>query len=155
MEAFQPANLINVEVAHAQSRPADLVAGHVANAPAHKRQGNVVVQGDIPAGPPGREGAPGAAAAGRSTRPSGRTMDKVSGVKRKKVPTKKPPASTPSPRVRRSPRVPSYGDASTAGEVFDERAGSRVSNNAAAEFVNLLATNAVDVINPDRWLRTT
>ncbi|KAE8769839.1 Lactation elevated protein 1 [Hordeum vulgare] len=71
-------------------------------------------------------------------------MNKVSGVKRKKVPTTKPLA-TPSAPVRRSPMVPSYSAASTAGEVFDERAGSRGSNNATVELVNLLATNAVDI----------
>ncbi|KAE8780238.1 galacturonosyltransferase 14 [Hordeum vulgare] len=71
-------------------------------------------------------------------------MNKVSGVKRKKVPTKKPPA-TPYAPARRSPTMPSCGDVSTTGKVFDERAGSRGSNNAAAEFVHLLATNAVDI----------
>ncbi|KAE8782516.1 galacturonosyltransferase 14 [Hordeum vulgare] len=71
-------------------------------------------------------------------------MSKVSDMKQKKVPTKKPSA-TPSAPARRSPMVPFYGAASTAGDVFDERAGSYGSNNAAAEFVNLLATNAVDI----------
>ncbi|KAE8787707.1 Lactation elevated protein 1 [Hordeum vulgare] len=108
MEAFQPADLVNVEVAHAQAHTSDLVASHVApapsvaNAPTRKWQGNIVVQDDIPIGPHGREGAPGAAAAARSARPSAGKMNKVLGVKRKKVPTKKPPA-TPPPRrdVRR------------------------------------------------------
>ncbi|KAE8784504.1 hypothetical protein D1007_41947 [Hordeum vulgare] len=149
MEAFQTADLVNVEVAHAQSRPTDLVADHVApapavaNAPACERQGNTGVQGGIPAGPAGREGASGVVAAARSARlPEGK-MNKVSGVKWNKDPTKKH-APTPSSPARRSPTVPSYVAASTAGEVFDERVVSRGSNNPAAEFVNLLATNAVD-----------
>ncbi|KAE8777543.1 galacturonosyltransferase 14 [Hordeum vulgare] len=71
-------------------------------------------------------------------------MNKMSGVKRKKVPTKKPSA-TPSAPTRRSLAVPSYDAASTAREVFDETYGSHGSNNATAEFVHLLATNAVDI----------
>ncbi|KAE8794512.1 galacturonosyltransferase 14 [Hordeum vulgare] len=71
-------------------------------------------------------------------------MRKVSYMKEKKVPTKKPSA-TPSNAMRRSLTVPFYDAASTAAEVFNERAGSGGSNNAAAEFVNLLATNAVDI----------
>ncbi|KAE8795092.1 galacturonosyltransferase 14 [Hordeum vulgare] len=131
MEAFQPADLITAEVTHAQSRPTDLVAGHVgpapaiANAPARKRQGNIVVQAGIPAGPAGREGASRTAATLRSGRPPAGKMNKVLGVKRKKVATKKPSA--------------------TAGEVFDEMLGSRGLNNAATEFVHLLATNLVDI----------
>ncbi|KAE8787078.1 Lactation elevated protein 1 [Hordeum vulgare] len=104
MEASQPADLVNVEVAHAQSRPTDLVAGYVApavaqgtNAPTLKRQGNIVVQGGIPVGPVGREGASGVAAAARSAWPPAGKMSKVSGMKRKKVPTKKP-SSPPSAR---------------------------------------------------------
>ncbi|KAE8815649.1 hypothetical protein D1007_07130 [Hordeum vulgare] len=130
MEAFQPADLVNVEVTHVQSRPTDLVAGHVApvvalvtNALARKRQCNVVVQDGIPAGPAGREGASGAAAAARYPRPPTGKMSKVLGVKRKKVPMKKP-STTPSASARRSPMVPFYGAASIACEVFDERAGS-------------------------------
>ncbi|KAE8804191.1 hypothetical protein D1007_19943 [Hordeum vulgare] len=87
---------VNVEVAHAQIPPADLVAGHVApavtqgtNAPARKRQGNVVVQGSNSAGPVGKARAPGAAVAARSARPPAEKMSKASGVKRKKVPTKR------------------------------------------------------------------
>ncbi|KAE8797162.1 hypothetical protein D1007_27716 [Hordeum vulgare] len=121
MEAFQPTDLVNVEVEDVQSRPADFVAGHVApavalvtNTPARKWQGNVVVQGDIPAGPAEREGAPGVAAAARSVRSSAGKMSKVSGVKRNKVPTKKP-SSTPSAPARCSPTVPFYGASSTAG----------------------------------------
>ncbi|KAE8779442.1 galacturonosyltransferase 14 [Hordeum vulgare] len=151
MEAFQPADLVNVEVMHAQSRPADLVAGHVApvvalvtNVPARKRQGNVVVEGGIPSGLAGREGEPGSTAAARSAQPPTGKMSKVSGVERKKVPTKKS-SSTPSAPARRSWTVPFYDTASTAGKVFDERAGSGGSNNVAAEFVNLFATNAVDI----------
>ncbi|KAE8808573.1 hypothetical protein D1007_14962 [Hordeum vulgare] len=121
MEASQLADLVNVEVAHAQSCPMDLVARHVApavaqatNAPARKRQGNVVVQGVIPAGPAEREGAPGTAPTAQSARSPTGKMSKVSGVKRKKVPTKKP-SSTPSAPTRHFPTVPFYGIASTAG----------------------------------------
>ncbi|KAE8810664.1 hypothetical protein D1007_12592 [Hordeum vulgare] len=71
-------------------------------------------------------------------------MSKVSGVKRKKVPTKKP-LTTPSVPASRSPTAPFYGAASTACEEFDERAGSGGSNNVVVEVVNLLATNAVDI----------
>ncbi|KAE8813517.1 galacturonosyltransferase 14 [Hordeum vulgare] len=151
MEAFQPTNLVNVEVAHAQSLPADIVAGHVTpavslvtNAPARKQQDNVVVQGGIPAGPSIKEDASGATATARSSRPPTGKMSKVSGVKRKKVPTKKSSA-TPSSLTRRSPTVPFNDAASTEGEVFVERAKSGGSNNAAGEFVNLLATNAVNI----------
>ncbi|KAE8811474.1 Lactation elevated protein 1 [Hordeum vulgare] len=129
MEAFQPTDLTNVEVAHMQSRSADLVSDQVTpvvalvtNAPARKQQGNVVVEDGIPAGPVGREGVPDTAAAVRSARSPAGKMSKVSGVKRKKVPTTEPSA-TPSAPSRRSPTVPFYGAASTAREVFDERAG--------------------------------
>ncbi|KAE8816247.1 Lactation elevated protein 1 [Hordeum vulgare] len=143
----------------------DLVVGHVApaiaqgtNVSARKRQGNVVLQGnnpagpigkertpgDNPAGPAGKERAPGVAAAVRSARPPAEKMSKVSGVKRKKVPSKRP-SSTPSAPARCSPTVPFNGVASTAGEVFDEMAGSGGSNNVAAKFVNLLDTNVVDI----------
>ncbi|KAE8787939.1 ALA-interacting subunit 1 [Hordeum vulgare] len=71
-------------------------------------------------------------------------MSKVSGMKRKKVTTKKP-SSTPSAPARRSSMVPFYGAASTAGEVFDERVESGGSNNHAAKFMNLLVTKAVDI----------
>ncbi|KAE8815973.1 hypothetical protein D1007_06512 [Hordeum vulgare] len=151
MDASEPADLVNMEFVHTQSRLADIIAGHVAltvaqatNAPAHKRQGNIVVQGGIPAGRVGREGTPCATASARSAGPPAGTMSKVSCVKRKKVPTNKP-SPTPSALARHSPTVPFYDAASTAGEVFDERAGSGGSNNAAAEFVNLLATNAIDI----------
>ncbi|KAE8813656.1 galacturonosyltransferase 14 [Hordeum vulgare] len=90
------------------------------------------------------EGAPVTTAAAQSARPSTGKMSKVSDVKRKKVPTKKPPA-TPSASARRSPTVPFYDVGSIAGEVFDEMAGSGGSNSAAAEFMNLLDTNAVDI----------
>ncbi|KAE8795649.1 putative galacturonosyltransferase 14 [Hordeum vulgare] len=71
-------------------------------------------------------------------------MNKVSDVKRKKVPTKKPSA-TPSAPARRILTVPSYDATTTTDEVFDETSGSCGSNDAAAEFVHLLATNAVDI----------
>nr|XP_020185878.1 glutathione S-transferase T3-like [Aegilops tauschii subsp. strangulata] len=41
--------------------------------------------------------------------------------------------------------MPLNGAAPTAGEVFDEMAGSGGSNNATAEFVSLLDTNTVDI----------
>ncbi|KAE8811662.1 hypothetical protein D1007_11449 [Hordeum vulgare] len=129
MEASQPADLVNVKVAHAQSRPVDLVADHVVpavaqatNVPARKRQGNVSVQGSIPAGLAGREGALGAAVAARSSWLPTWKMSKVSGMKRKKVRTKKP-SSTPSASARCTPTVPFYSAASTADEVFDGRDG--------------------------------
>ncbi|KAE8774325.1 Lactation elevated protein 1 [Hordeum vulgare] len=118
-----------MEVAHAQSRSTDLIAGHVApavalltNALARKRQGNIVMQDGILASPAGREGAPSTAAVARSARPPAWKMSKVWGVKRKKVPTKKPSSAQSAP-ARHSPTVPFYGAASTAGEVFDERVG--------------------------------
>ncbi|KAE8769574.1 Lactation elevated protein 1 [Hordeum vulgare] len=126
MEAFQPSDLVTVEVAPA---PTDLVASHVgpapavANTPARKRQGNVVVHDDIPAGPAGREGVPTAATAVRSARPPTWKMNKVSGVKQKKVPTKKPP-STPFALARRSLTVPSYGATSTTGRESPRERGS-------------------------------
>ena len=79
---------VTVEVAYAQSPPADLVAGHVGpavaqgtTAPARKRQGNVVVQGGNPAATAGKARAPGANAAARS-RSAAENVGKVSGIKR-------------------------------------------------------------------------
>ncbi|KAE8793849.1 Lactation elevated protein 1 [Hordeum vulgare] len=116
------------------------------NAPACKRQGNVVVQGGNPDGLTEKARAPAAIAAARFARPMAEKMSKVSGMKRKKVPTKRPvPSSTPSAPARCSPTMPFNGVASTTGEVFNEMAGSGGSNNVAAEFVNLLDTNAVDI----------
>ncbi|KAE8815673.1 Lactation elevated protein 1 [Hordeum vulgare] len=112
--------------------------------PSHKQQGNVVVQGNISAGLARRGVASAAADATRSARPSVGKMSKVSGVKWKKVPTKKPLVTSSAPAIR-SPTTPFYGAASTIGKVSDERAGSGISNNATAEFVNLLATNVVDI----------
>ena len=62
---------VTVEVAHAPSPRADLVAGHVGPAgvaqaqatPARKRQGNVLVQGGNPAAPAAMARAPGGNAA--------------------------------------------------------------------------------------------
>ncbi|KAE8807683.1 Lactation elevated protein 1 [Hordeum vulgare] len=97
-------------------------------------------------------------------------MSKVSGVKRKKVPTKKP-SSTPCAPTRRFLMVPFYGAASTARKMFNEMAegmhlptlilaslfrhcGSSCgdftrcsggSNNVVADFVNLLGTDTVDI----------
>ncbi|KAE8795376.1 glutathione s-transferase t3-like [Hordeum vulgare] len=145
MEAFQLADLVNVEVAHMQSclNVAPAVA-LVINVLALNRKGNIVVQGGIPTGPAGKEVASGATAAVRSARPPAGKMSKVSGMKRKKVPTKKPSA-TPSALTRRSPTVTFYGAASTTRDVFDQTVGSGGSNNAAAELVHLLATNAIDI----------
>ncbi|KAE8781419.1 hypothetical protein D1007_45278 [Hordeum vulgare] len=100
---------VTVEVAHAPSPRADLVAGHVvpaAVAQAHvatsrKRQGNLVVQGGNPAAPAMTACAPGANAAVRS-RPAAEKAGKAAGVKRRKVlAIRKPPYSTsdsPPPR---------------------------------------------------------
>nr|XP_045089502.1 uncharacterized protein LOC123497228 [Aegilops tauschii subsp. strangulata] len=144
---------VPVEVACAQCPPADLVAGHVGpivaqgtNAPARKRQGNVVMQGGNPAAPTGKARAPGANAAARSW-PAAEKVGKVSGVKRKRIPAtkKSAPSFTPSAPARGSPAMPLNGAAFTASEVFDEMAGIGGSNNATTEFVNLLDTNAVDI----------
>ncbi|KAE8770459.1 hypothetical protein D1007_57797 [Hordeum vulgare] len=132
MEASQ-SSLVNVEVAHAQSPPADLVAGHVnpvvaqgTNAPARKRQGNVVVQGGNPAGPATEARASGAAITVRSIRSPTEKVSKVSSMKRNKVPTKSTvPSSTPPVSARCSPSMPFNGVASTADEVFDEMVGRR------------------------------
>ncbi|KAE8799680.1 hypothetical protein D1007_24928 [Hordeum vulgare] len=93
---------VTVEVAHAPSPQADLVAGHVDpaavakahDAPSRKRQGNVVVQGGNPAAPAATARAPGANAAVQSC-PAAEKAGKAAGVKRRKVPaTRKPPYST-------------------------------------------------------------
>ncbi|KAE8814866.1 galacturonosyltransferase 14 [Hordeum vulgare] len=141
---------VTVEVAHAPSPRADLVAGHVAPAavaPSRKRQGNMVVQGGNPAAPAATARAPGANAAVRS-RTAAEKAGKAAGVKRRKAPaSRKPPSST-------SHSIPPQGGAPTmsfndapppASEVFDEMAGSGGSNNATTEFVNMLDTNAVDI----------
>ncbi|KAE8773738.1 hypothetical protein D1007_53976 [Hordeum vulgare] len=101
---------VTVEVAHAPSPQADLVAGHVAPAavaqthaaPSRKRQGTVVVQGGYPAAPAATARAPGANVVGRS-RSAAQKAGKAATVKRRKVPAlRKPPYSTsdftPSPR---------------------------------------------------------
>ncbi|KAE8797455.1 Lactation elevated protein 1 [Hordeum vulgare] len=129
---------ITVEVAHAPSPRADLVAGHVSPAavaqahalPSRKRQGNVVVQGGNPAAPAATARAPGAYAVVRP-RPEAKKTDKGAGIKRRKFPaSRKAPCSTshstPSPARRCS------GDAvqrcrSPASEVFDEMAGKYAS----------------------------
>ncbi|KAE8821834.1 galacturonosyltransferase 14 [Hordeum vulgare] len=72
-------------------------------------------------------------------------MTKVSGMKRKKVPTNRSaPSSPPSAPARCSLTMPSNGAASTTRELFDEMAGSG-SNNVVVEFVHLLDTNTVDI----------
>ncbi|KAE8774438.1 hypothetical protein D1007_53213 [Hordeum vulgare] len=142
IEAFQSADLVNVEVEHAQSRRTDLVGGHatptvalLTNASSRKQQGNIVVQGGIPDILAGTEVASGTPGAARSAQPPTGKMSKVSEVRRNKVPTKKP-SSTPSVPARRSPTVTFYDAASTAGKVFDERVGRSGLNNIVAEFVN-------------------
>ncbi|KAE8786363.1 Lactation elevated protein 1 [Hordeum vulgare] len=91
-----------VEVAHAPSPQADLVAGHVAPAavaqahaaPSRKRQGTVVVHGGNPAAPAVTTRAPSANAAVRS-RPAAQKAGNAADVKRRKVPaSRKPPYST-------------------------------------------------------------
>ncbi|KAE8807016.1 TGACG-sequence-specific DNA-binding protein TGA-2.1 [Hordeum vulgare] len=123
MEASQPSP-VTVEVAHAQSPSTDLVDVHVApvvaqgtNAPARKRQGNVVVHDDNLAGPARKARASDIAAVARSARPPTEKVSKVSDVKQKKVPMKRStPSSTPSAPARCSPMMPFDGAASTAGE---------------------------------------
>ena len=83
---------VTIEVEHAPSARADLVAGHVGpaavaqanTAPARKRQGNVVMQGGNPAAPAAMARAPGANAAVRS-RPAAEKAGKAAGAKRRKV----------------------------------------------------------------------
>ena len=83
---------VTVEVAHAPSPRADLVASHVGPAGvakahathARKRQGNVLVQGGNPAAPAAMARAPGANAAVRS-RPAAEKAGKAAGAKRRKV----------------------------------------------------------------------
>ncbi|KAE8817593.1 Lactation elevated protein 1 [Hordeum vulgare] len=82
---------VTVEVAHAPSPRAGLVADHVAPAavsqaqvtPSRKRQGNVVVQGGNPAAHAATARAPGANAVVRS-RPAAEKAGKAAGVKRRK-----------------------------------------------------------------------
>ncbi|KAE8792809.1 hypothetical protein D1007_32581 [Hordeum vulgare] len=93
---------VTVEVAHAPSPRADLVAGHVAPAavaqahaaPFRKRQGTVAVQGGNSAAPDATARAPYANAAVRSW-PAAQKASKAAAVKRRKVPaSRKPPYST-------------------------------------------------------------
>ncbi|KAE8783708.1 putative methionyl-tRNA synthetase [Hordeum vulgare] len=122
-----------VEVAHAPSPRADLVAGHVVAAavaqthaaPSRKRQGTVVVQGGNPAGPAATARAPSTNAAVRS-RPAAQKAGKAAALKRRKVPAlRKPPYST--------------------SDFTPPPARSNGSNNATNEFMNMLDTNAVDI----------
>ena len=123
---------VTVEVAHAPSPRADLIAGHVAPAavaqahaaPSRKQQGNVVVQGGNPAAPAATARAPGANAAVRS-RPEAQKVGKAAVVKRRKVPAlRKPPYSTSdSPPQGGAPTMPLNDAAPPAAEVFDEMAG--------------------------------
>ncbi|KAE8790683.1 hypothetical protein D1007_34880 [Hordeum vulgare] len=90
---------VTVEVAHAPSPRADLVAGRVVPAavaqahvaPSRKRQCNVVVQGGNPTAPVATARAQGANAVVRS-RSAAEKANKAAGIKRRKVPsTRKPP----------------------------------------------------------------
>ena len=131
---------ITVEVAHAPSPRADLVAGHVGPAaiaqahvaPSRKRQGNVIVQGGNPAAPAAMARAPGGNAAVRS-RPAAEKAGKAAGVKRRKVPaSRKPPSSTSHsiPPQGGAPAMPFNGAAPPASEVFDEMAGRYISSDS-------------------------
>ncbi|KAE8782831.1 ALA-interacting subunit 1 [Hordeum vulgare] len=126
---------VTVEVAHAPSPRADLVAGHVGPAvaghggpavaqasvaPARKRHGNVVVPGGNPTVPIAKARAPGAKAVLRS-RPAAEKVTKVAGVKRKRI--QAPPSSSHSIPERDAPAMPFNGVAPPASEVFDEMAG--------------------------------
>nr|AAL77107.1 hypothetical protein [Hordeum vulgare subsp. vulgare] len=78
---------VTLEVAHAPSPRADLVAGHVGPAvaqasavPARKRQGNVVVPGGNPTAPAAKARAPGANVVVRS-RPTAEKVTKAAGVR--------------------------------------------------------------------------
>ncbi|KAE8767320.1 galacturonosyltransferase 14 [Hordeum vulgare] len=146
---------VTVEVAHAPSPWADLVAGHVAPAavaqahatPSRKRQGNVVVQGGNQAAPAATACAPGANAAVRF-RPAAEKAGKAAGVKRRKVPaSRKPPYSTSDfiPPQGGAPTMPFNDVTPLTSEVFDGMAGSGGSKNATTEFMNMLDTNAVDI----------
>ncbi|KAE8812956.1 hypothetical protein D1007_10053 [Hordeum vulgare] len=115
-----------VEVAHAPSPRADLVAGHVGLAvaqpsavPARKREGNVVVPGGNPTAPAAKARAPGANAVMRS-RPAAEKVTKAVGVKRKRILA---PSSSHSIPERDAPAMPFNGVAPPASEVFDEMAG--------------------------------
>nr|XP_020188448.1 uncharacterized protein LOC109774146 [Aegilops tauschii subsp. strangulata] len=110
---------VTVEVAHAPSPRADLVAGHVGpTAPARKRQGNVVVQGGNPAAPAAMARAPGPNAAARP-RPAAEKVTKAAGGKRKRIPaTRKPPSSSShSNPDRGAPAMPFNGAAPPTSEV--------------------------------------
>ncbi|KAE8770660.1 putative galacturonosyltransferase 14 [Hordeum vulgare] len=146
---------VTVEVVHAPSPRADLVASHVDPAvvaqahaaPSRKRHGNVVVQGGNPAAPAATARAPGASDAVRA-RPAAEKTGKAAGVKRRKVPaSRKPPYSTSGffhPQGG-APAMPFNDAAPPASEVFDEMTRSGCSNNATTEFVNMLDTNAADI----------
>ncbi|KAE8804930.1 hypothetical protein D1007_18945 [Hordeum vulgare] len=125
---------VTVEVAHAPSHRADLVAGHVGPAvagnvgpavvqasvvPARKRQGNVVLL--HPTVPAVKARTPGAKAVVRS-RPAAEKVTKAAGVKRKRI--RAPPSSSHSIPERDAPAMPFNGVAPPASEVFDEMAGS-------------------------------
>ncbi|KAE8780173.1 putative galacturonosyltransferase 14 [Hordeum vulgare] len=98
--------------------------------------------GQKSAGPVAKARRPGGAAAMRFARPPSEKKGKVSGVKRKKVHTKRSAvSSSPSAPAKGIPIIPFNGLASTTSEVFDEMAGS---NDATSEFVNLFDTNTVD-----------
>ncbi|KAE8782782.1 hypothetical protein D1007_43832 [Hordeum vulgare] len=137
-----------VEVAHAPSPRADLVAGHVGPAvaqasvaPTRKRQGNVVVPGANPTAPAAKARAPGANAVVRS-RPAAEKVTKAAGVKRKMI--QSPPSSSHSIPERNAPVMPFNGVAPPASEVFDEMAGRTRLPNIDTKTCKLRKTNSLN-----------
>ncbi|KAE8768388.1 hypothetical protein D1007_60127 [Hordeum vulgare] len=143
---------VTIEVAHAPSPRADLVAGHVGPAvaqasavPARKLQGNVVVQGGNPAAPAAKASAPGSNAVALS-RPVAEKVTKPQARRgrgfrlqtssllhpltpsRKEMPRRCRSTVSHPPQARCSTKWPKGG-----------------SNNPTSEFMNLLDTNAVDI----------
>ncbi|KAE8776703.1 ALA-interacting subunit 1 [Hordeum vulgare] len=118
---------VTVEVAHAPSHRADLVAGHVGPAvaqasatPARKRQGNVVVLGGNPTAPAAKARSLDANAVVRS-RSAAEKVTKAVGVKWNRI--QAPPSSSHSIPEIDAPAMPFNGVAPPASEVFDEMAG--------------------------------
>ncbi|KAE8810692.1 hypothetical protein D1007_12623 [Hordeum vulgare] len=81
--------------------------------------------------------------AARSATPLLEKKGKVSGLKRKKVPTKRSATSSSLfATTRGTPTMPLNGATSIASEVFDEMASS---NDATTKFINLFDTNTFDI----------
>ncbi|KAE8809871.1 hypothetical protein D1007_13463 [Hordeum vulgare] len=124
---------VTVEVAHAPSPRADLVAGHVAPAavaqahvaPSRNRHGTVVVQGGNPAAPVAMARAPGANAAVRS-RSAVQKAGKAATVKRRKVPASR---KTPYSTSDCTPPPPPQGGAPAMPEQFRFPRGRGVRRN--------------------------